>query len=99
MNRFSALAVLATGVAILVIFNPRISHAQSTYTGTVEKVWEDGFRLPAGDHTLRVDSWNVYGDNTTSGLNVGALITITGEFEGLEFDAFSIADTEIEDTE
>jgi hypothetical protein len=67
-----------------------LSHAQTTYTGTVERVWEDGFRLDTGDRTLRVDSWDVYGDNTPNYVTVGDELTITGEFDVRDFDAFTI---------
>lgn len=93
MNRFSALALLAAGIGVAAVLTPRIGHAQSTHTGTVKQVWEDGFHLKAGDQMLRVDAWEVYGDYTAGQLEVGDRITITGEFEGLEFDAFSITDS------
>ena len=67
------------------------SQAGITYTGTVERVWEDGFRLNTGDRVLTVDSWDIYGDNTPRSITVGETITVTGEFDGREFDAFSIA--------
>jgi len=90
MNRCAvcALAVGGMGTALLL---PNLSHAQTTYIGTVERVWEDGLRLNTGDRTLRVDTWDVYGDNTPSNVAVGDELTITGEFEGREFDAFNIA--------
>lgn len=91
MNRFAALTLISAGI-ISAIASPRIGHAQATYTGTVERVWEDGFRLDTGDRTLRVDSWDVYGDNTHRNITVGDRITVTGEFDGREFDAFSITD-------
>ena len=86
-----ALAVSGIGAALVL---PNLSHAQTTHTGTVEQVWEDGFRLNTGDRTLRVDAWTVYGDSTASYVAVGDELTITGEFEGREFDAFSIAGTD-----
>ncbi|MDC0835824.1 hypothetical protein CKA32_004433 [Geitlerinema sp. FC II] len=61
-----------------------------TVTGTVERVWEDGFRLEAGDRNYRVDSWAVCGDNTASHLAPGDRVTVTGELEFREFDAYSI---------
>ncbi|MDJ0593371.1 MAG: hypothetical protein QNJ72_25860 [Pleurocapsa sp. MO_226.B13] len=68
-------------------------HAQgNTFTGTVERVWEDGFRLNTGERTLRVDSWDVCGDNTASYLSADQQVNVSGEFSGLEFDAFSVTD-------
>lgn len=95
MNRFAASALVVAGiVSVSAIVLPRIGYAQGTHTGTVERVWEDGFRLDTGERTLRVDSWDVYGDNTQNHIEVGDRITVTGEFEGREFDAFSIDEVE-----
>ena len=95
MNHFSRLALIAAGISMMAVLSPRASHALSTHAGTVVQVWEDGFYLNTTDNEmLRVDSWDVYGDYTASQLAIGDNITITGEFEGLEFDAFVIADTE-----
>jgi len=62
-----------------------------TYTGTAERVWDDGFELDTGDRRLRVDSWDLYGDNTPSRVNVGDRLRVAGEFDGGEFDATAIA--------
>lgn len=91
MNRFGMVTLFTAGVAVAISI-PNIGFAQGTYTGTVERVWEDGFRLDTGDRTIRVDSWDVYGDNTPNHVAVGDQITVTGEFERGEFDAFSIND-------
>lgn len=63
---------------------------ERTFVGTVERVWEDGFRLETGERRVRVDSWDVCGDFTHRNLAVGDRVTVTGEFEGREFDAFDI---------
>lgn len=64
---------------------------QRVLTGTVQRVWEDGFRLQtARNRRFRVDSYDICGDNTKSALSVGERVTVTGEFEDGEFDAFSI---------
>ena len=89
MNRFSPLTLVATGM-ILAISLPRFDHAQATYTGIVERVWEDGFRLDTGNRTLWVDTWDLYGDNTPNNIVVGYRISVTGEFDRIEFDASSI---------
>jgi len=89
MNRLTTLTVLGlSSAAALVIGQP--GDARNSYTGIVEQVWEDGFRLNTGDRSFRVDSWDVYGDNTAQFVQVGDRVTITGEFEGGEFDAFTI---------
>jgi len=89
MHRFAICTLVAGGIGSALLL-PNLSHAQTTYTGTVERVWEDGLRLDTGDRTFRVDTWDIYGDNTPSHVAVGDELTITGEFEGREFDAFTI---------
>jgi hypothetical protein len=89
MNRFAVCTLIAGGIGIALLL-PNLSHAQTTHTGTVERVWEDGLRLNTGNRTLRVDTWDVYGDNTPRNVAVGDELTITGEFKGREFDAFTI---------
>lgn len=91
MNRFATYTLITSGIVSAIAISS-VGYAQTTYTGTVERVWEDGFRLDTGDRTLRVDSWAVYGDNTPGNITVGDHIQVTGEFEGREFDAFSITD-------
>jgi len=89
MNRAGIVAVLGlSSVVALVVATP--SNAQGSQTGIVERVWEDGFRLNTGNRTFNVDSWDVYGDNTAQRIQVGDRVTITGEFEEGEFDAFTI---------
>ena len=89
MNRFAVGTLVVGGIGTALLL-PNLSHAQTTYTGTVERVWEDGLRINTGDRTLRVDTWDVYGDNTASYVAVGDRITITGEFDDGEFDAFTV---------
>ena len=91
MNRFATLTLIAAGI-VSAIALPHVGHAKATYTGTIERVWEDGFRLRTGDRTLWVDAWDLYGDNTPGNITVGDQITVTGEFERIEFEAFSISD-------
>lgn len=59
-------------------------------TGTVERVWEDGFSINTGDRTVNVDSWNLCGDNTQQSVSVGNELTVEGEFDDGEFDASAI---------
>jgi hypothetical protein len=89
MNRLGIVAVLGLcSVATVVTAMP--GDAQNRHTGIVERVWEDGFRLNTGNRTFSVDSWDVYGDSTAQYIQVGDRVTVTGEFEGGEFDAFTI---------
>lgn len=93
INRIVIGALVAGGLGTALVL-ANFSHAQTTHIGTVERVWEDGFRLNTGDRTLRVDAWDVYGDSTASHVTPGDQLTITGEFSGREFDAFTIAGTD-----
>ncbi|MGF1496053.1 MAG: hypothetical protein ACFB8W_04405 [Elainellaceae cyanobacterium] len=70
--------------------NPAVAQGGTSHTGTVESVWEDGFRLNTEERTLRVDAWSLCGDFTANAVTVGDRLTVTGEFDGGEFDAFSI---------
>jgi hypothetical protein len=63
-------------------------------TGTIERVWEDGFSINTGDRTVRVDAWDVCGDNTQQNVSVGDELTVEGEFSGGEFDASAITNAE-----
>lgn len=92
MHRWLLGGLMVGGVGTAVLL-PTLGQAQMSFTGTVERVWEDGLRLNTGDRTLTVDTWDVYGDNTPSHVSVQDEITITGEFEGREFDAFTITGT------
>ncbi|MGJ3245665.1 MAG: hypothetical protein ACFE0I_06260 [Elainellaceae cyanobacterium] len=88
----AALITLGSAVAVGVVSGV---HAQQSgsFTGTVQRVWEDGFRLDTGERTFRVDSWDVYGDSTATHITVGDQVTVNGEFDGREFDAFSITNS------
>jgi hypothetical protein len=61
-----------------------------TLTGTVERVWEDGFRLNTGARSVKVDTWDVFGDNTRSRVSVGQRVSVSGEMSGREFDALGV---------
>ncbi len=63
-------------------------------TGTIERVWEDGFSINTGDRTVNVDAWDVCGDNTQQNVSVGDELTVEGEFSGGEFDASAITNAE-----
>ncbi|MCG9890469.1 MAG: hypothetical protein MH252_05300 [Thermosynechococcaceae cyanobacterium MS004] len=67
------------------------THAQgSIFSGRVNRVWEDGLRLNSGNRSITVDTYGICGDNTARQIAVGEQVTVTGEFDGGEFDAFSI---------
>ena len=78
---------------LFVILTPgfAIGENQGTsFSGRVNRVWEDGFQLKTRNRTITVDSYDICGDNTTRHIAVGNRVTVTGEFEDGEFDAFSI---------
>lgn len=88
----AALIGVSSLAVVGVVFN---AHARQTssLTGTVQRVWEDGFRLDTGDRAIRVDSWDIYGDATASHVMVGDQVTVNGNFDILDFDASSIIDS------
>ncbi|WP_019504004.1 hypothetical protein [Pleurocapsa sp. PCC 7319] len=93
IKKLTFVGLTFAGIAIPTFYSA--VHAQgNTFTGTVEQVWEDGFRLNTGDRTFRVDSWDVCGDNTMNYLSAKDPVKVSGEFSGLEFDAFSITDNQ-----
>ncbi|MEA5534953.1 hypothetical protein [Crocosphaera sp. XPORK-15E] len=84
------------GVLIFPISSLIAQNRESSLTGRIQQVWEDGFRLETTDRKITVDSYDVCGDNTTRHLSVGDQVTVRGEMSGREFDAFSI--TKADDT-
>ena len=91
MNRFTTLKLITAGI-IAAIALPQIGYTQATHTGTVERVWDDGFRLHTGDQTLWVDASDLYGKNTPGNIAVGDQVSVTGKFGRIEFNASAIAD-------
>ena len=89
MNRSATLTVITAGI-ISAIALPQSGHAQASHTGTVKRVWEDGFRLHTGEQTLWVNTSNLSGENTLANITVGDQLKVTGEFQRIEFDAASI---------
>ncbi|MBD2093393.1 hypothetical protein H6F67_26460 [Microcoleus sp. FACHB-1515] len=90
MKLFTAALVMLSGLAVVGVAPSGQAQQSGSFTGTVQRVWEDGFSLNTGGRTLSVDSWDLCGDFTARHISVGDRLTITGEFEGGEFDAFSI---------
>ncbi|MEO1210613.1 MAG: hypothetical protein AAFX78_13840 [Cyanobacteria bacterium J06638_20] len=92
MKRLIAYSTICVGLTGLAVYGLAMrTEAQETpLTGTVASVWEDGFRLDTGDRTIVVDSWDLCGDSTESFVSEGDRLTLTGEFDGREFDAFSM---------
>ena len=86
-----AVGIIILGSAIAIGAVARLqAQSNGSFTGTVQRVWEDGFRLDADGRTVRVDTWDVCGDATASYVKVSDRLTVEGEFEGGEFDAFSL---------
>ena len=89
-------AVCRSGDSLEAVNDPagNVQAQGSSFSGTVTRVWEDGLRLDTGDRTLVVDTWALCGDATEGSVAEGDQLTLTGEFDGREFDVFSIADAE-----
>ncbi|WP_414618987.1 hypothetical protein [Calothrix sp. CCY 0018] len=78
-------------LSVVILSNGAIAQARSaTFSGRIARVWEDGFQLNTGKRSITVDSYDICGDNTARHIKAGQIATVTGEFEGGEFDAFSI---------
>lgn len=90
MKRSTTLKLITVGI-ISAIALPQIGHAQASHTGTVERVWEDGFRLHTAEQTLWVNTTNLSGENTPTNIAVGDQIKVTGEVGRIEFDAAAIS--------
>ena len=88
--KFVVTVVAVAGVVVAAGTNVIAQAQGNSFSGTIERVWEDGFRLRTEERSLKVDSWDVCGDNTSRNLSKGDKVTVDGEFDGGEFDAFSI---------
>ncbi|OKH18958.1 hypothetical protein NIES208_04030 [[Limnothrix rosea] IAM M-220] len=66
----------------------------TTFSGRIQRVWEDGFQLDTGSRSINVDSDDICGDHTAHHISESQQVTVSGEFDGGEFDAFSIQDTQ-----
>ena len=89
--------MLATGAVLLgvvglgfVTVSAMAERQETAFDGSVQRVWEDGFRLESGDRTLTVDTWTLCGDRTVQELAPGEQVSLVGEFDGREFDAFTV---------
>lgn len=82
--------IMLSGLTVVSVMSSAQAQQSGSFTGTVQRVWEDGFSLNTGNRTLRVDSWDLCGDFTANHISVSDRLTVTGELEGGEFDAFSI---------
>lgn len=94
MKLLTAMLMTMSGLAVVSMVSTVHAQQNGPLTGTVQRVWEDGFSLNTGDRILRVDSWDLCRDFTTRHISMGDRLTVTGEFEGGEFDAFSITNSE-----
>ena len=83
-------AGLVLGAALLAATGIAQADRSGAFEGTVERVWDDGFRLNAGSRQVTVDAYDLCGDFTHRHVAVGDRLSITGEFEGGEFDVFTM---------
>lgn len=77
-------------VVILTAVSAIAQNQSTSFSGNVHRVWEDGFRLDTSDRFITVDTYGVCGDNTTRHISADDQVTVTGEFDEGEFDAFSV---------
>lgn len=89
-QRVAATAGRVLGAALLAAAGLVQADRGGAFEGTVERVWDDGFRLNAGPRQLTVDAYDLCGDFTHRHVAVGDRLKITGEFEGGEFDVFTM---------
>ncbi|WP_066426702.1 hypothetical protein [Anabaena sp. 4-3] len=85
--------LLILGVVVLASVPAIAQNQGNSFSGRVQRVWEDGFRLNTGNRAITVDTYDICGDNTTRHISAGEQVTVTGEFDGGEFDAFSVTKT------
>lgn len=78
------------GVSILAGVSVLADDRDLTLTGRIDRVWEDGFQLQTDRQSIAVDTYDICGDYTTQHLSAGDQITLVGEFDEGEFDAFSV---------
>ena len=90
MNLLTLTSSILLGVMIAVGITPIARADDDSFSGSVQKVWEDGFVLKTEERSLKVDSWDVCRDNTAGNLSKGDQVTVNGEFDDGEFDASSI---------
>lgn len=90
MKLLTAAWVMLSGLTVVSVMSSAQAQQSGSFTGTVQRVWEDSFSLNTGNRTLRVDSWDLCGDFTANYISVSDRLTVTGEFEGGKFDVFSI---------
>jgi hypothetical protein len=82
--------LLFLGVVILASVPAFAQNQGNSFSGRVQRVWEDGFRLNTSGRSITVDTYDICGDNTTRHISAGDQVTVTGEFDGGEFDASSV---------
>ncbi|MEO1131782.1 MAG: hypothetical protein AAFX40_03650 [Cyanobacteria bacterium J06639_1] len=78
------------GVGLALVVSALARDARTVLSGDIARVWEDGFRLVKTDRAIRVDTWEVCGDDTARHLAAGDRVVVTGEFERGEFDAIAV---------
>jgi hypothetical protein len=88
--KLEIIGTIVLGVVAATVFPGVVQANNGSFSGTIEQVWEDGFRLQSENLAITVDSDDVCGDNTARHLSAGEQVTVVGEFDDGEFDAFSI---------
>jgi hypothetical protein len=74
-----------------VLFNGAVMAQSTSFSGRVKQVWYDGFSLnTGGGRSIIVDADDICGDHTDKYIRAGEQVTVIGEFDEGEFDAFAI---------
>ena len=68
----------------------------TTVSGRVQRVWEDGFQLSNEKRSIVVDADDLCRDHTNRHITVGENVTVVGEFDDGELDAFSITRSNVQ---
>lgn len=70
-----------------------LRNSNGAFEGVVTNVREDGLRLELSDgSSMRIDTWDVCGDNTARHISLGDQLIVEAERDGLGYDAIRILD-------
>lgn len=91
LKRLAAAALVSVAVAGCTTTGPGLWNPVAT--GTVERVWEDGFRLvTAQGQSYQVNAWEVCGNQVRRHIGRGNTVTVYGGRTVLGINAWRITD-------
>jgi hypothetical protein len=85
-NQRHIFSIATLGLGLALAFPARAA----SFSGTVERVWEDGFQLRTDSRIIVVDSYDLCGDFTARHISTGEQLSVSGEFDEGEFDAYTL---------